>query len=70
MATSVASRPRAMKIRPTRRVVPGVECVTAAAEINLEPRAEVHGRVLWRNADVTEIAGAIAGRNVHAAAER
>ena len=53
-----------------RRVVPGVECVTAAAKINLEPRAEVHGRVLWRNADVAEIAGAIAGRNVNAAAER
>ena len=40
------------------------------AEKDLEPGAEIHGIGINRNADVAEIAGAIARGNVHAAAER
>ena len=39
-------------------------------EIDLEPGREIHRRVVRRHADVAEIAGAIARRDVHAAAER
>src|SRR4029453_10845214 len=53
-----------------RRVVAGVEAVPAAAEIDLEPGAEVHRLRLGRHPDVAEIAGAVARRDVHAAAER
>jgi MFS family permease len=51
-------------------VVAGIERVPAAAEIDLEPGAEIHRLGLGRNADVAEIAGAIARRDVHAAAQR
>ena len=44
--------------------------IPAVAEIGLEPGAEVHRRGVGRHADVAEIAGAIARRNVHAAAQR
>ena len=70
MATSAASRPRAMTMRPIRAVVAGVERVPAPAQKDFEPGAEVHRRRVGRNADVAEIAGAIARRDVHAAAER
>src|SRR5262249_43274540 len=53
-----------------RHVVAGVEGVPAAAEIDLEPGAEIHRIGLRRYADVAEIAGAVARRDVHAAAER
>ena len=53
-----------------RRVVAGVEGVPAAAEVDLEPGAEVHRVGLRRDADVAEVAGAVAGRDVQAAAER
>ena len=52
-----------------REVVAGVEGVPAAAEIDFEPALEIHRRRVGRHADVAEIAGAIARRNVHAAAE-
>ena len=52
-----------------RHVVARVEGVPAAAEIGLEPAGEIHRRVGRRHADVAEIAGAIARRDVHAAAE-
>src|SRR5262249_9419274 len=49
-------------------VVPGIERVPPAAEIDLEPGAEIHRLRLGDNADVAEIAGAITRRDVHAAA--
>ena len=53
-----------------RLVVAGIERVPAAAEIDFEPSAEIHRRRVERHADVAEIAGAVARRNVHAAAQR
>ena len=53
-----------------RGVVAGVEGEPAAVEPDLEPGAEVHGIVDRRDADVAEIAGAVARGDVHAAAER
>src|SRR6202034_741634 len=44
--------------------------VPAAGQKDLEPGAEIHWINVDRNADVAEIPGAIAGGNVHAAAER
>src|ERR1700730_3738690 len=52
-----------------RRVVPGVKYVPAVAEIDFEPGAEIHRGVAGRDAHITEIAGAIACRDVHAAAK-
>src|SRR6201995_4722531 len=52
-----------------RLVVARIESVPAAAEIGLEPAGEIADRPRLRRADVAEIAGAIARRNVHAAAE-
>ena len=51
-------------------VVPGVEGVPAAAEVGLEPGAEVHRQGGRGDADVAEVAGRVAGRDVQAAAER
>ena len=53
-----------------RRVVACVEGVPAVAEIGLEPGREVHRPVGRLGADVAEVAGAIARRDVHAAAQR
>src|SRR6185437_4921632 len=50
-------------------IVAGIEGVPVAAEIGLEPAGEIHRGVGRRNADVAEIARAIALRNVHATAE-
>src|SRR5215207_5696134 len=51
-------------------VVARIEGAPVPAEIGLEPAGEIaHGPGFWR-ADIAEIAGAIARRNVHAAAER
>src|SRR5262249_13616744 len=52
-----------------RRIVSGVERVPAAAEMGLEPGAEIHRIGFLRNADVAEISGAIARGHIHAAAE-
>ncbi len=53
-----------------RSVVACIERVPAPAEVHLEPGAEIH-RVRHRgDADVAEIAGAVARRDVHAAAQR
>src|SRR5262245_61125280 len=51
-------------------VVAGIECVPAAAEISLEPGGKIHRRGIARYADVAEITGAIARRDIHAAAQR
>src|SRR5207245_160024 len=50
-------------------VVARVEGVPMAAEIDLEPGAEIHRLVHGLDADIAEIARAIARRDVHAAAE-
>ena len=51
-------------------VVTRVYRVPTASQKDLEPGAEIHWIDIDRNADVAEIAGAIARGNVHAAAER
>ena len=52
-----------------RVVVAGVERVPLAGQIDLEPAGEIHRRGIAGHADVAEIAGAVARRDVHAAAE-
>ena len=52
-----------------RDVVPRVERMPAAADVGLEPRGKIHRPIRRRDPDVAEVAGAIPGRNVHAAAE-
>jgi hypothetical protein len=51
-------------------VMAGVEGKPPSVEENLEPCAEIHRRGIPGHADLAEIAGAIAGGNVHAAAQR
>ena len=51
-------------------VVTRVFRVPAPSQEDLEPPAEIHWITIDRNADVAERAGAIAGGNAHAAAER
>src|SRR5262249_47874989 len=53
----------------TRGVVASVERAQAPADIGLEPAGEIHRGIDRWNTDVAEIAGAIAGRDVHATAE-
>src|SRR6187402_3081198 len=50
-----------------RRVVARVEREPTAAQVDLEPGAEVHGRRRVRHADVTQVARGVARGNVHAA---
>ena len=50
-------------------IVPGVECVPFAAEIDLEPGVEIHWRRISRNTDIAQIAVHIARGNIHTAAE-
>ena len=47
-----------------------IEGVPATADIDLKPGAEIHRIGMWRHANIAKITGAIAGRNVHAAAKR
>src|SRR6202171_2342773 len=54
----------------SRHVVARVECVPPPAKIGLEPTGEIHWAIGRWQADVSAVAGAIARRNVHAAAER
>src|SRR5258708_3663963 len=54
----------------SRHVIARIECVPPPAKIGLEPAGEIHWAIGRWHADVPEIAGAIARRNVHAAAER
>src|ERR1700730_12690401 len=54
----------------SRHVVPRIECVPSPAKIGLEPAGEIHWAIGRWYADVPKVAGAIARRNVHAAAER
>src|SRR5664279_3970018 len=52
-----------------RRIVARIESPPLAAEINFHPGAEILIGIRRRQADVADIAGAIARRNVHAARE-
>ena len=47
----------------------GIEGEPASVEENLKPGAEVHRSRIPRHADIAEIAGAVTGRNIHAAAQ-
>ena len=51
-------------------IVAGIERVPLAGQIDLEPAGEIHRRGIGRNADIAHIAGAVARRDAHAAAER
>src|SRR5207253_6289664 len=53
----------------TRHIVSRIEDVPAPTEIGLEPRCEIARTVGRLGAHVAEIAGAVARRNVHAAAQ-
>ena len=53
-----------------RLIVPGVEGMPAPVEKDFEPGGKVHRRRIRGHADVAEIAGAVARRHVHGAAER
>src|SRR5450432_173658 len=53
-----------------RNVVASIEGVPTAAEECLEPGAEIHGRGDRWHADVAQVTGGVAGRNVHASAQR
>jgi hypothetical protein len=71
IATSKASRPRAHQYATnTRLVVAGIKGVPAVTEIGFELVAEIHRTIVGRHADVLQIAGAVARRNIHAAAQR
>jgi len=52
-----------------RRVVAWIKGVPVPTEEDLEPSGEIHSAVRWRQADVTQIAGAVSSRDIHAAAE-
>src|SRR5262249_58493767 len=69
MAVGRIASSRNQDASDARRIVSGVERVPAAAEIGLEPGAEIHRIGFLRNADVAEISGAIARGHIHAAAE-
>jgi hypothetical protein len=53
-----------------RLVVAGIKRVPAVAEVDFEPGAEIHWRGVARYADVAEITGAVARRDVDASAQR
>ena len=53
-----------------RLIVPSIEGVPPAIEVDLEPRGKIHWTIRWRHAYVAEVSGAVTGGDVHAAAER
>jgi hypothetical protein len=69
MATSAASLPRAMRIRPIRgRLCRASSTHQRPPQEDLEPRGKVHWGRVRGHANIPEVAGAIAGRDVHAPA--
>jgi hypothetical protein len=44
-----------------------IESKPTAIEKNFEPRAEIHWRRVWRHSDISQVARAVPGRDVHAA---
>ena len=70
MATSHASRPRAIRTRPTRgTLLRGSKVCQLAADPGLEPRREIAHCVRWRRSEIAQVTGAVSRRNIHAAAE-
>src|SRR5215831_14745904 len=53
----------------TWNVVARIKGVPFAADIGFEPGCEIHWRVGDRHADIAQITGAVACRDIHAAAE-
>src|ERR1700732_4691234 len=51
-------------------IVPGVKGEPATIQEHLVPRAEIHRGWIGWNADVAEVARAVAGRDVHASGKR
>src|ERR1035437_10199753 len=51
-------------------VVPWIECVPGATEIDFNPRCKIHRTVRRQRPHVAQVAGAVTRRNIHAAAER
>jgi len=71
MATSAASRPRAISTRPILGTLfRGSNVVPGATEIDFKPRCKVRHAIRRRRAHVAKVPGAVARRNIHAAAER
>jgi len=70
ITTPVASRPRAIRMRRTRGPLFRAGRRPASSEIGLEPSGEVPRSVGRLCAHIAEIAGAVARRNIHAAAQR
>ena len=52
-----------------RGIVPRIEGMPPAAEIDFYPRGEIHRRIRRRKADIRDVAGAIPRRDVQAATE-
>ena len=52
-----------------RDVVPCIEDMPAVFEKHLKPGGEIHGRLAYGDAGVAEVAGAVAGGDIEAAAE-
>ena len=70
IGTSAASRPVSdQHAADSRDVIARIEGVPPSAKIGLEPAGEIHRAIGRRHADVAKVAGAIARRNIHAAAE-
>ena len=71
MAASVASRPRAIRMRPMRGLLWRASTVCQAPPRKTSNQAlKSIGDGSARHADIAQIAGAIARRDIHAAAER
>jgi hypothetical protein len=62
--------PRQQNPADPRDVVACIECMPLPAEVDLEPCSEITRWKGWRGADVAQISGAVAGRNVQGPAER
>ena len=52
-----------------RGIVPRIEGMPPAAEIDLDPRSKIHGCIRRRKADIRDVTGAVARRNVQATTE-
>ncbi len=50
-------------------VVPRIKRIPAAPEVHFHPGGKIHGAIGGRHADVAKIPGAVAGWNIHTAAE-
>jgi hypothetical protein len=70
IATSAASLPRGNdNASNSRPIVPCVECKPATFQEHLEPGTKIHRGGVRRNSNVTKVASAISGGDVHTAAQ-